>query len=421
MNTNQSLRILYAGGEGDVVRTYRHWVRGEEDPTQVSMTSSGMFYDLCRDHGHQAYVISTCPRKDRLRDGQFTIVQRQLPFAKGPGALYHLGQILAGLRLIFVALWFRADVAVVVCGSTYWFVLRVLPLLGVKVVASLHCVLYPKYRQLSRVQRMLRRISRAFFIRDALRILSMSQDITNQVIETTAGRQRPLLPFLPTYRRGKFDGIPAPKAGQRPFRVCFAGRIERNKGVFDLLAIAERFDREGRHEIEFDICGDGSALPELTLRAQQAGIASRFHLHGYCNWTAMRERYSEAHAVIVPTTSEFIEGFNQVIAEAVLAGRPVITSEVCPAIFYVREAVVEAPVDDVQKYGDAILKLCDDPAFYAAKVAACTEVREQFYDLDRSWMTALNKALSEVGSSRRPGSEPPVELSNSAQALAHES
>jgi glycosyltransferase involved in cell wall biosynthesis len=311
-------------------------------------------------------------------------------------------------------------VAVVVCGSTYWFVLRVLPLLGVKVVASLHCVLYPKYRPLSRVQRILRRISRSFFIRGALRILSMSQDITNQVIQTTNGRQRPLLPFLPTYRRGKFDGISAPRVGQRPFRVCFAGRIERNKGVFDLLAIAQRFDREGRREIEFDICGDGSQLPELTRQAEQAGIASRFHLHGYCNWDAMRERYSEAHVVIVPTTSQFIEGFNQVIAEAVLAGRPVITSEVCPAIFYVREAVVESPVDDVQKYGDAILKLCDEPEFYAAKVTACTAAREQFYDLDRSWMTALNKALSEVGSSRRPVPVPSVDLSNSTQALAHE-
>ena len=107
--------------------------------------------------------------------------------------------------------------------------------------------------------------------------------------ETTNGLQRPTLAFLPTYRRNKFEGIPAPMAGGRPFRILFAGRIERNKGVFDLLAIAERFSRDGRTDIEFHICGSGSESAELARQAMARGVAERFHLHGYCNWTAMRE------------------------------------------------------------------------------------------------------------------------------------
>jgi glycogen synthase len=415
MNTMTPMRILYAAGQGDVIRTYRHWVQGIEDPTQVSMTSSGMFYDLCRDNDHQAYVISTCPRKDSLRDGNFRIVQHSMPFERGPGPLYHLGQILAGLRLVFVALWFRADVAVIVCGSTYWFVLRLLPLLGIRVIASLHCVLYPKYRPLKPLQRILRHISRKFFIRDASRILTMSDDIAQQVSQTTQGRQRPTLPFLPTYRRHKFEGIPGPDAAGSPFRVLFAGRLERNKGVFDLLTIAERFARDGRTDIEFHICGSGSESAELAGAAQAAGVAGRFHLHGYCSWTAMREHYTNAHVVIVPTTSEFVEGFNQVIAEAVLAGRPVITSQVCPAIVYVREAVLEVPVDDVKAYGDAILRLRDDAVLYREKVLATARVREQFYDLDRSWMSALQKALGEVGSPDQTANEHQLQLSGSSQ------
>ena len=55
----------------------------------------------------------------------------------------------------------------------------------------------------------------------------------------------------------------------------------------------------------------------------------------------MRAMYDDAHVVIVPTTSDFIEGFNKVVAEAVLAGKPVITSSVCPALEYVRDAVIE--------------------------------------------------------------------------------
>ena len=43
------------------------------------------------------------------------------------------------------------------------------------------------------------------------------------------------------------------------------------------------------------------------------------------------ETLSWAHAMIVPTTSEFKEGFAMVAAESVLAGRPVVLSDVVPA------------------------------------------------------------------------------------------
>ena len=104
-----------------------------------------------------------------------------------------------------------------------------------------------------------------------------------------------------------------------------------------------------------------------------------------------------AHAVIVPTTSQFAEGFNQVVAEAVLSGRPVITSSVCPAVAYVRDAVVEVAADDVRAYGDAVLRLCDDRAFYAAKASACRAAQAQFYDESRGWAAALKRALADAG------------------------
>ena len=41
----------------------------------------------------------------------------------------------------------------IACGSCHWFPLRVLPWLGIKVVPSLHCVLWKKYRPLGTVPR----------------------------------------------------------------------------------------------------------------------------------------------------------------------------------------------------------------------------------------------------------------------------
>jgi glycosyltransferase involved in cell wall biosynthesis len=175
--------------------------------------------------------------------------------------------------------------------------------------------------------------------------------------------------------------------------VLFVGRIERNKGVFDLLAIARRLGAAGRGEIEFDICGAGSHLDELKRQAVEEGLENRFRCHGYCSKPTMREMFARSHVVIVPTTSEFIEGFNQVVAEGVLNGRPVITSSVCPALDYVRGAVVEVPPDDVTAYGDAIMRLCDDEEFYRACCRSCAAAQAQFYDEGRSFAAALRKVL----------------------------
>ncbi len=399
----QPLRILYAAGPGDVIGTYRHWKEGRDDPSQVSVTYSGQFYDVCRDLAAHGYVIASCPTPGRLRDGRFTLEHRPIPLENGPGALYHLGQVWAAFRLIVSALVFRADVAVITNGSGHWFPLLLLPLLGVKVVPSLHCVLWPKNRPPRGVNRLVARLDAQFFARAAFAIMSASRDIERQVAELTRGRHRPVVEFLPTYRPDLFAGNGAPPDPRRPFRVFFAGRVERNKGVFDLLDIATRFAAAGRTDVEFDLCGDGTALAELRRQAEEKGLAQRFRCHGHTNRLVMREMFARAHAVIVPTTSDFIEGFNQVVAEAVLAGRPVITSDVCPALDYVRDAVVEVAPDDVAGYGDAVLKLCDDATFYRARCRGCIAAQSQFYDTRRGWGAALAGQLAPLWRRCRPG------------------
>jgi glycosyltransferase involved in cell wall biosynthesis len=389
----QSLRILYAAGPGNVIGTYQVWKSGGDDPSQVNMTLSGMFYDICRAHGDTAYVLSTCPIPGNVRDGNFRIRHRAAPFADRSGMLYHLGQLLMAARVIVAAICFRADVALIDGGTCHWFPLRILPWLGIKVIPTLHCVMWKKYRPLSRVSRLAWRLNRKFFVKAAHRVLSMSRDITAQLAQLTVARRPPVHQFLPTYRIGQFDDVARVDPSKRPFRVFCAGRIERNKGVFDLLAIARRFKAQCIDDVVFDICGSGGAFEQLRANTEAAGVADRFFLHGYCNQPAMRRHYEVSHVVIVPTTSDFVEGFNQVVAEAVLAGRPVITSAVCPAIDYVREAAIEVPVDDVQAYGDAILALRNNPDLYRAKVEACAELQAPFYDLSLGWGAALEEAL----------------------------
>lgn len=390
---SKTLRILYAAGPGDVIGTYSYWVDKQDDPSQVAITYSSQFYEVCCALDAQAYVISLNPEKKLLRDGRFTIEHRPNPLRLASGLLYQLGQLWYGLRLITSAIRFRSNVAVVADGTTHWFVLSLLSWLGVQVIPSLHCVLWRKYAPQRTSEKLSLKLNRNFFANRCTAILSASNDITEQVQQITAGQQQPIVEFLPTYRRTEFAGVGEPDENRSPFRVLFAGRIEQDKGVFELLEIAKRFAALGRQDITFALCGDGSALESLRLAVKQAGVDSSFVCHGHCNKSQMRELFNRSHAVIVPTRTDFVEGFNQVVVEGVLSNRPVVTSAVCPAVSYVKEAVVEVPPDDTKGYGDALLKLCDDRQFYEEKRQGCLALQEQFYDISRSWGAALKSTL----------------------------
>jgi glycogen(starch) synthase len=389
------LRIFYAAGPGDVIGTYRHWKQGRDDPSQVAITYSSQFYSLCQELGAQGYVLSFCRRRERISDGQFRIEHRRLRGERGPGALYHLGQIWYGLRMALSAARFGADVAII-SGGTHWFMTGLMRGLGIKVVPTLHCVLWRKNAPpAGLLGRLVWSLNGRFFRKSAAGCLSLSNAITEQLSTLLRKKEKPILPFIPSYRPASFEGIAAPPRPP-PFRVFYAGRIEANKGVFHLLEIAKRFDKEGRQDIEFDLCGEGSALQNLRQQANDANLSTRFRCHGHVEKAAMRQMYAAAHVVIAPTTTEFVEGFNKTVAEGVLAGRPVITSSVCPALEYVRDAVLEVPPDDVKAYGDAILRLCDDSALYESNRRGCLTSQPQFYDLGRSWGAAVRQMLKRL-------------------------
>ena len=116
----------------------------------------------------------------------------------------------------------------------------------------------------------------------------------------------------------------------------------------------------------------------------------------------MQRMYSRCHVVIVPTTSQFKEGFNKVVAEAILAGRPAVASSMCPAVAHVRDAAVVVSADDIRAYGDAIIRLCEDRKFYEEKRRACVAAQSQFYDIGHSWAAALKRVLIAVREGREP-------------------
>ena len=377
------LRIFHAAGPGDVIGTYRHWKQGAMIPRRslihlflaVLFTLPGAWRP-----GLRALLLPAVRANFR-----WPVPDRAPP----PARRARRRALSPRTNLVWVANGaFRGALrrgCAIISGGTHWFMTghapagdQSCPYAALRPVAK-KCAackssgpdrLVPQWPLLPQIGRgMPEPVQRHY--RATLHAPAEKQ------------RSRSFRSFRPI-APASFEGIACPCPP--PFRVFYAGRIEANKGVFHLLEIAKRFDKEGRQDIEFDLCGEGSALQNLRQQAKDANVSTRFRCHGHVEKAAMRQMYAAAHVVIAPTTTEFVEGFNKTVAEGVLAGRPVITSSVCPALEYVREAVLEVPPDDVKAYADAILRLCDDAALYESKRRGCVTSQPQFYDLGRGWV-----------------------------------
>ena len=100
--------------------------------------------------------------------------------------------------------------------------------------------------------------------------------------------------------------------------------------------------------------------------------------------------------MIVPTTSGFREGFAMTAVEGILAGRPLVTNSVVPALDDLRPAAVSALPDDVESHADAVLALADDRDLYRRLQAAAPALAAPFYDASYGLRSALNRAIAFV-------------------------
>jgi glycosyltransferase involved in cell wall biosynthesis len=420
---SRPLRIAFLHPPGDVISSYRQWREGRE-PAWGPRSASGQFYSVCERLGARVLLVALIglrtPAETELSEGQFHIVCRRCRANELSGLRYHWSLLGYGLRAIASVVRFRADI-VVVSEGVHRPLLFPLAAAGYKIVPSLACALWPETKPPPLRKRLMQRLSSLLYRRFAFAIISMSDQISAQLRSISGGRTRPIVEWLPTYLRPA-SVAPDPSGGG-PFRVLFAGRIEHEKGVFDVLAIARRFREAGGPDMTFELCGRGRALDELKAAAAAAGLApERFLVRGHCPPAELSEAYARCHAVIVPTTSSFAEGLNQVVIEAILATRPVVTSRICPAIRYVQGGVVEVPPDDVQAYGNALLRLATDRDFYEAKRSGCRAIDEPFYD-PRNGLAAAFQSIFEAA---RDGREPvartvPVECSHDSGGLTGQS
>lgn len=393
-------RIMCLDGPGDAIGSFQHWRNGTDIDSVTHVPFSRQFYDVCESLQARVWLIGEHPRIERVEDGNFIIEHRGNPSRGKRGVGYHLAELNHARRIVGDVLRFRADV-VVMGPRPSPLVMSLLRAFGVRFVLTLHCVLWRKFAPPHGLRRMAGKLHVPMYRWGAEAVLCVSEDVKRQVRELTGGRCGVFVDFLPQFREEVFAGITKPQAGSRPFRVMYAGRIERSKGVFDLLDVAKRLAERGRDDVVFEICGDGGAMDELKREVGRLGVGDVFTLRGWCDRQQMRESFSRSHVVIVPTTTEFVEGFNMVVVEALLAGRPVISSPVCPALEYLDGAVLTVQPNDIAAYEAAIVELADDVERYSELQHRSEQAGRRFLDEATSYKAALEHTLGAMSRGER--------------------
>jgi glycogen synthase len=397
------LRLFAALGPGNIVAAQRRQLAGESSQiAETCIVFSGQLYEYCRQRGIEALFTSDNGSADRLVAPPVTLINIPRAWETGSGWKFHVSRILYAIRLARIARKFRADFALIDSGTTHYFALVVFWLMRIPVAVNFHNVRWPQgFQPSGLVGRSIRLLDSWFFRRVAAGAVGCSPECGLQA-QADGANKLPYFGWCSQFRTVGFSPNDNANSERNPFRLIFVGRLERSKGVFDLLRIADVLKLICKVPVIIEVCGTGSALAELQRAVDLTGNGDRLIVRGRLERAELLKTYSRAHAVIVPTRGDFAEGMPLVCAEAVLAGRPIVTSRLSNALPLLGETIAEAEPENIESYARVICKLAEDEQYYESLRAACDAASQQFLDREKSYPAAVDRLITQVRPGRKP-------------------
>lgn len=158
--------------------------------------------------------------------------------------------------------------------------------------------------------------------------------------------------------------------------LLFAGRIEREKGVFDLLE-AFTFLRQDFPEMRMVFCGVGSATTELIKQAAELGLSQHIDFPGWVGGDTKLQFFCTARVFVLPS---YAEGMPVSVLEAMACRTPVVASRVggAPELLGEGKYGFLFTAGNIEELGQAIRRAYTlEPASVILDLAE-RKVREQF-------------------------------------------
>jgi glycosyltransferase involved in cell wall biosynthesis len=217
---------------------------------------------------------------------------------------------------------------------------------------------------------------------DACRIITAPNAVDNDLFSraATAARQ---------------NAAACRKALNLPERYfLFAGRLVREKGVFELVTAYAKLDESMRQQVGLVFVGSGAAQEELELAASQI-VPGIIRFSGFTQRDQLAKYYALADVLILPT---YTDPWGLVVNEAMACGLPVIVSRVAGcAADLVREnwnGLLISP-QDVSSLTSAMRSIASQPELRAAMGVNSSQLILQYSP--REWSKGIARMVAANG------------------------
>jgi glycosyltransferase involved in cell wall biosynthesis len=234
----------------------------------------------------------------------------------------------------------------------------------------------------SRASSLIERGHRAFKLATAA-LLSLVDGVmvlsTEERSQWQAFRDRPpVFAVKNPYARSLSSDSPEPdQTGASDSRALFVGRLMEEKGIFDLIDALPLVLEHAQCDLL--VVGDGDQESEVRERIRRLGLDDHVTMTGYLSGRELSDSYRRATLFVFPTTWD--EGFPTVLAEAMDAGLPIITTRIRGAADHLRDGENALFVEprDLKGLATAMTTLLLD-ANRRAKMGLLNRERVQIFD-----------------------------------------
>jgi putative glycosyltransferase (TIGR04348 family) len=161
---------------------------------------------------------------------------------------------------------------------------------------------------------------------------------------------------------------------RRSFRVCFAGHLREEKDPLRPALAVRGLPSDSR--IRVDAYGGAHTDDWAAAAQEEMRTNPRYRWHGEIPHAELRRVYSRSHLLVLPSV---MEGGANVISEAVMAGLPVIASDIEGSLGLLgADYPGYYPVQNTGALRERLLRAESDDRYYTGLVAACTARRQLF-------------------------------------------
>ena len=386
---NETLFVLC--GPGDVGGTLNNWKDGKPEDRIPAVALSQQLFDFCRDRG---LLLLISPNIVGAPQQFENVTVHPVKLTMGRGPFYFISSFARGFRAARIARKAKASVCVV---SNDLDPIGLLPfvLWRGKCIYEFHCTMWPRGQKRSFLRKIKHFADRWIIKLICPVIVCISEECRRQFSGGSSSLYDRTILYLPYYSNRLPTGI---KAGEdrHPFRILFAGRIEKQKGVYDVMESAKILELRFSGQFKWVTAGFGKEFDSFKRSVNENGLSDVISVPGHLSRQALIQEIINCHVSVTPTQVNFPEGLSQLPLESTIIGRPSILSTVVPADDHLNKAFVHCVPGNPESLAHAVETLRTDLKLYNDLVDRTASARMTFISGQYSYRNAIESAIKRV-------------------------